>query len=187
MSHEHTHARAHVQANAQTHHTRARARTDARAHERARSLPRSVHPPTPIQQHMLVQLVPGPLIPGSMFAHASTRGVASTFQERSPTTSCAPPPARRRSRAGKDHDPNQSDGRLNEPGGTGPRRDRQPEAAQHCPRLGRSRDDRVAQLGEVFAKWVPATGRRKENFTDSEFCCMKKIEDGHGRMPIGLQ
>jgi hypothetical protein len=40
---------------------------------------------------------------------------------------------------GKDHDPNQSDGRLNEPGGTGPRRDGPPEAAQHCPRLGRPR------------------------------------------------
>jgi hypothetical protein len=35
-----------------------------------------------------------------MSAHASTRGVASTFQARSPTPSCAPPPARRRSRAG---------------------------------------------------------------------------------------
>ena len=36
-----------------------------------------------------------------------------------------------------DHDPNQSDGRLNEPGGTDPRGDGPPEAAQHCPRLGR--------------------------------------------------
>jgi hypothetical protein len=57
---------------------------------------------------------------------------------------------------GRDHDPNQSDGRLNEPCGTGPRRDGPPEAAQHCPRLGRPRADRVAQLGEVrwrFTRW----------------------------------